>query len=86
MMYVNCVDYILIDMVGRNYLVEELVSEIFVYIDVVYLDLMCFIFFFGMKSVDVMMILLKLVEILIDGFIIIKMDEMMCIGDLYMVM
>ncbi|MCH3144734.1 flagellar biosynthesis protein FlhF, partial [Listeria monocytogenes] len=54
MTYVNCVDHILIDTVGRNYFAEESVSEISAYTDVVHPDLTCFTFSSGMKSAYVM--------------------------------
>lgn len=81
--FVSGVDHILIDTVGRNYFDAETIAELDAYYQIIQPDLTCFVFNANSSTADIQLILGKLENIPIDGFIVTKLDETALLGNYY---
>lgn len=78
---VKCVDHILVDTEGRNYMDEDAVEDIQEYMEILQPDIACLTFSASMRKKDVLTVLTRFEQVKANCLIVTKLDETESIGD-----
>lgn len=78
---VKCVDHILVDTAGRNYMDEDAVEDVQEYMEILQPDIACLTFSASMRKKDVLTVLTRFEQVKANCLIVTKLDETESIGD-----
>lgn len=77
----KCVDHILVDTAGRNYMDEDAVEDIQEYMETLQPDIACLTLSASMRKKDVLAVLTRFQQVKANCLIVTKLDETESIGD-----